>query len=63
MPDPRTCRSKGSPFCRGDRTAVHALVEVAVRDRLRRELPPGGRGRQAVEELQASHGYLAAPAT
>jgi len=27
------------------------------------ELPPGGRGRQAVEDLQPSHGYLAAPAT
>ncbi len=42
--------------------AVHALVEVAVRDPFRCELPPDGRGRQAVGELQLD-GYLAAPAT
>ena len=51
----------------GSRRAVHigrddAPVEVAIRDTLQRELPPGGHGRPAVVELKP-HRYLAAPAT
>ena len=41
------CLDRYRADVRPDRQA-HALVEAAVRDRLRGELPPGGRSRQAV---------------